>query len=372
MIECKKSLIYCTLFCFLITIFAIYDIRSGYVNEISATHSRVANTSFLIAEWIKSAFIAPEYVLRDIISKVPVKELQYPHSDPIQYAKITQFLKSKIKTLSSSFVELGMTNKRCVVTHAYTVPPRPSMVGFDGSHRKWCTIFQQNDKITHYVTPMFLSSTGHIIVSYNRPFRTSNLEFQGMAGLSVELGFFSKWLKKVTTGEHGILAIADLNMSLLARKPALPSALGKKVNDKKVEAFIASSAAFKSFRNVSPLDGESRLYGVRKIDGLPFVIVVGEADEDWLKAWHRKTFATVFIVVMFWIYLFLFCVIIGNSCGYKKSYIIWLIRMCLTGSGLTFGCFVHKVEFRDGSYPHPSRLCIVECLLCRASISLSD
>jgi len=52
---------------------------------------------------------------------------------------------------------------------------------------------------------------------------------------------------------------------------------------------------------MSPLDDKNRVYAARKIGDLPFVIVVGEADEDWLKEWREKTFATIVVIVIFWI-----------------------------------------------------------------------
>jgi len=57
---------------------------------------------------------------------------------------------------------------------------------------------------------------------------------------------------------------------------------------------------YKTFHNASPLDGKSRLYGVRKIDGLPFVIVIGEADQDWKANWLQRLGVTVAAVVILW------------------------------------------------------------------------
>ncbi len=133
--EYKKSLIYTILFSLLITIFAIYDIRSGYNKEVFDARSRVANTSFLIKEWIEGSFRASDYVLLDMISQIPLSELQYPHSDKTQQIKTTEFLKSKLETLPSYFTGVGISDKNCVITHTHNKPPRSSIIGFDGSKR---------------------------------------------------------------------------------------------------------------------------------------------------------------------------------------------------------------------------------------------
>jgi len=121
-----------------------------------------------------------------------------------------------------------------------------------------------------------------------------------MVGFEMELDFFSKLIEQVAIGKHGIIAITDVNLSLLARKPTLSEALGKKVNDEIVEAFIASDENYKDFHNKSPLDGENRFYGVRKVDGLPFIIVVGEADQDWLCDWQLRAWVTAIVVFLLW------------------------------------------------------------------------
>jgi len=296
MTKYRKSLLYGLLFCLLVATFAVYDVRTGYVRETSAVRARVANTSFLLAEWIRSAFVSSDYVLRDVVSQVTVKELL----NIKQEVKTTQFLRSKLETLPSYFKEIGVANEHCIATSAYTVPPIPTFIGMDGSNREWCKVFKNTSKTDSHTTQMFRGSSGTMVVSQGYPLRTSSGKLKGIAGLVVELDFFSTWLEKLTTDEHSILAITDINISLLARTPALPEALGEKVNDEIVEAFIASGENYKDFRNKSPLDGENRFYGVRKVDGLPFIVVVGEAEQDWLNGWQIRTWATVISVFLLW------------------------------------------------------------------------
>ena len=155
MTKYKTSLIFTILFSTLITVFAIYDIRSGYNKELSLVQSRVANKSFLIGEWIKSAFIASNYVLLDVINGSRLTDLKNSNQNPIQQAKTTNFLKAKIETLPNYFKEFGITNKDCLATSAYVVAPRQSFIGVDFSDRQWCKELQKDNNTTQYITPMF-------------------------------------------------------------------------------------------------------------------------------------------------------------------------------------------------------------------------
>jgi len=299
--EFKKSLIYTILFLLLVTAIATYSIYSRYNKEVSDVRFRVTNTSFLIKEWIEGSFRASDYVLLDMISQIELAELQYPHPDPIKQAQITEFMKSKLDTLPSYFTGVGAADKNCIVTHTYNKPPRPSTIGFDGSTRDWCTAHKKNNQLGQYVSPSFKSNTGNLSIIQNRSFKTATNEFYGMAGLELELSFFQDWLEEVSIAEHGSLAIADTNMMLLARKPASIDQIGQIVDNEIVTAFLSSNNTFKTFSTRSLLDGEHRLYCARKIDDLPFVIVVGEAHQDWLKDWKQTTVTTVIAMVIFWV-----------------------------------------------------------------------
>jgi len=297
MTEYKKSLIYTILFLTLITTFAINDIRSGYNKELSGVRSRVANESYLISEWIANAFVASDYVLRDVIYQASYQELLNLNKEE----KTTKFLKSKIETLPSYFKEFGVANKDCIETSGYTTPPLPSFVGVDYSEREWCKSYQQNDKLTENITNSFFDINHRLLVAQNRSIRTKTGELEAIVALIVELDFFQKWLDKLTIDKHSILTILDSNMILLARKPVLSELISKKVDSKIVEEFIASNKNYMTMINKSPLDGIKRLYAVRKIDGLPFIIIVGEAHQDWLESWKQKTYATGVVVLLFWI-----------------------------------------------------------------------
>ena len=52
---------------------------------------------------------------------------------------------------------------------------------------------------------------------------------------------------------------------------------------------------------MSPIDGENRLYGLRRVEGLPFIIIFGEADQDWQASWRHRVWGVSFAVVILWI-----------------------------------------------------------------------
>ncbi|TCS41783.1 sensor domain-containing diguanylate cyclase [Reinekea marinisedimentorum] len=291
MIKRKKSLIYCVVFCLLIGGMTLYELQYSLSREEAKAEERVASTSILIAEWIKGAFAASDYILRDIVLTVPVSELQYPAVNAEAHARISKYIDDKRKTFPHAN-GTGLNDENCIMTHT------PAIVGFDASNREWCSVPRDNPDIQTYVSNMFTSNIGELMVIQTRKFPGE--AFTGLAGIGVNLDFFSTWLEKVSVDTHGVIAISDQNLRMLARKPAKPEELGKKVNDPLVEAFIASGESYKTFRDISPLDNEPRLYGIRKVEGLPFVVVVGEADRDWQADWRQRVWLSAAALVILW------------------------------------------------------------------------
>jgi signal transduction histidine kinase len=220
-------------------------------------------------------------------------------------------LKSKLQTLPSYFTGADLTDAHCVVTHAYNAPPRPSVTGFDGSQREWCTVPQANPQLDTSITHLFFSNTGKLEVGQNRIIRGEGRKFEGVAGFEIELDFFSDWVAQIAIDAHGSIAIIDTQSNLLARNPEVPQWMGKRIDDPTLQAFINSKDDYTSFSENSPLDGEARLYGARKVGDLPFVVVVGEADQDWRRDWYTRAFRTLGATLLI-IGLMLYIVRIGN------------------------------------------------------------
>ena len=124
--------------------------------------------------------------------------------------------------------------------------------------------------------------------------------FTGLAGFGVNLDFFSKWLEKVKTTPSGMIAIVDSKMNLLARQPVLNNMIGTKISNPMIEDFIASNMT-EQYLSKSSYDDENHLYMLRKVENTPFVVVVGEANQDWQEAWRKQVVVSIFILTILWI-----------------------------------------------------------------------
>ena len=291
MIQKIKSYYY--LFSISILILFCIDNYVSYVHEKSLTINRTSNTSLLISEWIKGAFVSSDYILQDIVYAVPSSELQYPAKNLDSYRKITKYINDKRRTLPNAN-GVGLNDGNCIVTHT------PSIVGFDAIDREWCSVPKNNPEIQTYISNMFESNINELMVVQVRKFPGET--FTGLAGLGVNLDFFSKWLEKVKTTPSGMIAIVDSKMNLLARQPTLDNVLGKKIDNSIIKDFIASdiSESWHSGKDII-FDKENSIYSLRKVDNTPFVVVVAEANEDWQERWRKQVVVSILILITLWI-----------------------------------------------------------------------
>ncbi len=287
----KIIFIYYLLFNIIIASFLGIYLYNSYNQKKSTVILNISQTSLLISELIKSSFSYSDNILKEIVDSIDVSALKYPADDPIEFERISKFIDKKRKTFPHAS-GVGLNDENCIMTHT------PSIVGFDASNREWCSIPMNNPDIQTYVSNMFISNKNNeMMVIQTRKFPNN----KGLAGIGVNLAFFSQWLNKVKIGPNDVIAIADHNLKLLARQPNLPNNLGKKIPDSIVEAFVSSNKKESIFSEVSPLDNKERLYHIQKVENLPFLVIVGEADVDWMDSWYKQLIVSSIITILLWI-----------------------------------------------------------------------
>ena len=181
--ERNLSLIFCISFCLLISGLAIYDLRLSFSQEKEKVHEQINSTTFLIGEWIKGAFTASDYVLRDIVNEVPLSEVRYPIVDKKQHAYRSKYLEEKRLSLPNAIL-IGLFDSNCIVTHTNTI------VGFNAQDRKFCMDNLSEPHPETYISSSLRSNLGKLNVTQTRKLNEKVPgEYPGFAGLAVDLDF---------------------------------------------------------------------------------------------------------------------------------------------------------------------------------------
>ncbi|PSF10258.1 EAL domain-containing protein [Marinobacter halophilus] len=97
----------------------------------------------------------------------------------------------------------------------------------------------------------------------------------------------------LSLSEGESLALIDENMMLVARLPVslrtgAPDLTGTRIQEPHTRAFIDSAKAMGQVITASPVDYEDRFYTFRRVEGLPYIVVVGEQTAVALQGWRQS------------------------------------------------------------------------------------
>jgi PAS domain S-box-containing protein len=140
------------------------------------------------------------------------------------------------------------------------------------------------------------------VVVFTRSYLLPDGSFGGVVVASVPVGEFGKQFPALQLGRRGTVALRYEDYSVITRYPEIPGPTGEvgyaQVSDE-FRAVLESPLSTANYRTRNSPDGVERTYGFRRLDGLPFTLLVGMATDEYLGQWHdrlRKTLLALAIL----------------------------------------------------------------------------
>ncbi|WP_083917730.1 sensor domain-containing diguanylate cyclase [Uliginosibacterium gangwonense] len=282
MVRRTASLAICITFCTLVVGGSAFDLRSSYQREYEHETFKLEGIAYLVSEWIKGHFLAFDYVLRDIATEVSPDELRLPHADDPRAQARLSWLQAKQSTIQYA-ESISLLDADCHPTHQ--VPPHSTVTA---DPHEYCQALKRNPALESIVTPSPQPDATHYTVVQARKIVDASGNFRGVVAIGISSKLFANLLTKITFSTQSVVTITDNHLVLLARMPARESDVGRVVGSHKSQAFVTSDKISAIFHNTSPLDHVTRLTGAQKVQGLPFLVYVGEPDRQWLANWYRQ------------------------------------------------------------------------------------
>jgi len=142
------------------------------------------------------------------------------------------------------------------------------------------------------------------VLAFSRSYRNPDGSFAGVVNAAVPVSHFFELLAKPQLGPHGSAVIRHENHALLSRFPAVEGP-GGETGDKRVSpefaAVLASGVDHDNFHTRNTPDGFERTYAFRRISGMPYVLNVGMAPEDYFDVWHEERRNVVLFLTVFFL-----------------------------------------------------------------------
>lgn len=151
--------------------------------------------------------------------------------------------------------------------------------------------------------PLLGRLTGTWVIVAARRLEGPGHRFAGMVQAVIALEQFQRAFSSLDVGPHGSVALRDLDLGLIARFPEAGragTAVGQTVVSQEFRDFVRSGQRIGIYRTRTPFDQVQRTFAIRRVEGLPFFILVGVADRDYLAGWRWELAQESLEVALIW------------------------------------------------------------------------
>ncbi|MET0961308.1 MAG: EAL domain-containing protein [Noviherbaspirillum sp.] len=168
------------------------------------------------------------------------------------------------------------------LTSTVNLKARPSAL-----NREYFIFHRENDTLAARVgQPLIWPGTGTAILPFTRRLNAADGSFAGVVAVSIGSGYFSEFYDDVSLGSEGLLAMVDLEGTVRTARtgdtihtPATP-VLSHSMT------FGSTEGSMRMEGSPGFVDGHARIVGWRKLQGYPFMAVVGISEAESLAGYY--------------------------------------------------------------------------------------
>ena len=149
--------------------------------------------------------------------------------------------------------------------------------------------------------PVLDRDTGNWVLAFARGIRLPDGRFGGAVVATVPVEFVTELLASARAGPKGLTMLRYDDLSLVSAYPALEGPLNEMGNrdvPDDLRQLLTSGATTGSTRTSLPRGGE-RVGSMRRLQGLPFILVVSVLSESYLEAWRGDVLRTGLLALVF-------------------------------------------------------------------------
>jgi PAS domain S-box-containing protein len=140
------------------------------------------------------------------------------------------------------------------------------------------------------------------VMPFVRRFNHPDGSFAGVVSAIVPLSTITEALARPQLGSGGSAILRYEDSSLVTRYPPVDGPageIGAKAYSEQFRSLMAAGQASATYYASNTSDGLARINSYRRVEGLPFTLVVGMARDEYLKAWRREFVQTALLLTIF-------------------------------------------------------------------------
>src|SRR5450830_44958 len=274
--------------CITMVVLEIVNAAMNRSAELKETTESLSNVTFAVAQHANETFKETDIVLVGVIER-----LKHDGSNAATIARTHELLSTRVRELPQlNGVFVYDENGAWLVTSQAKLESK-----FNNSDREYFQYHRSHaDNAPHIGPPVRSRSTGRWILTISRRVNKPDGSFGGVVLATIEMAYFQKFFDHFAIGENGAILLAQLDGTLLYRRPLRENMIGKSIAGASIYRDNASKNFSGSATIKSVQDGVIRINAYRHLDDYPVFIAVALAKEEVLADWVKDTYFRGIIV----------------------------------------------------------------------------
>ncbi len=277
------------LVCFSITSITLWQLRQTRNHELDIADTTVANLSRSMAQQADDAFDQAAIPVAGIVER-----LSYDGFGAASSSRMHEYLRAtaaSVEQIQGLFIYDKDGN--WAATSLNHMPANAN-----NSDREYFQFHKAIDSTLPHIGQAIRSrTTGDWIIPLSRRVNDSAGNFAGVVLTTIELGYFDRFFDRFDIGKRGVLTLAMADGTVLARRPTLENVRGASIADgdlfrNYLKERYEGTATVRSF-----LDQEIRLYGYKRLDRYPLVVLAGLSEQEVLNEWRQYAWRSLAIII---------------------------------------------------------------------------
>jgi len=283
------------LVCFSITSITLWQLRQTHVHELELADTNAANLSRSMAQQAQDTFDQADIPVAGIVER-----LSYDGFGAASSSRMHEFLRATaagVEQIQGLFIYDKDGN--WAATSMNRMPENAN-----NADREYFQFHKTIDSTLPHIGQALRSrTTGDWIIPISRRVNDSAGNFAGVVLATIELAYFDRFFDRFSIGQRGVITLAMADGTVLARRPAIDNVRGASIADgelfrKYLRENYEGTATVRSV-----LDHELRLYGYKRLDRYPLVVLAGLSEDEVLAEWRQYAWRSLAIIV---------CVVVAN------------------------------------------------------------
>ena len=160
--------------------------------------------------------------------------------------------------------------------------------GTNASDRSFFSAHRDNpDRGVMVSEPYKSRASGRLSIAISRRLDDAEGHFAGVVLAAMDLSYFDTLYQGFVVGPRGAVVLFRADGIVLARRPAVPAAVGRSVADGPLFRDHLPKVPAGTFIAPSMIDGVRRMETYRRLAELPLVVLIATGEEDVLAGWRR-------------------------------------------------------------------------------------